>query len=151
MAAAGGVFRKSLSEWHLLRSRGFGQTPKPPPMRISYGAATRRATEISSSAPVDVSQTPLYAASQIAPRRDNLRWADQANLNLVTGPEACEGRSVPGIVPMLSSFEAVAKAVGDRSAGGMETSSGSLRRGTCDAVNEPSSTGRIQGMDRVTA
>lgn len=112
-------------------------------MRISYGAATRRATEISSSAPVDVSQTPLYAASQIAPRRDNLRWADQANLNLVTGPEACEGRSVPGIVPMLSSFEAVAKAVGDRSAGGMETSFGSLQRGPCDAVSEPSPTGRI--------
>ena len=37
------------------------------------------------------------------------------------------------------------KAVGDRSAGGMEATSGSLRRGPCDAVNEPSPTARIGG------
>ena len=85
-------------------------------------------------------------ASGVAALR-SLHW----QLRSYSGPETCGGHSIPGIVPVLPSSEAVTKAVGGRSAGGMETSSGSLRRGTCDAVNEPSSTGRIQGMDRVTA
>lgn len=43
------------------------------------------------------------------------------------------------------------EAVGDRSAGGLETPSGSRRRGPCDAVSEPSPAGRIGVTDRVMA
>lgn len=86
-------------------------------------------------------------ASGVAALR-SLHW----QLRSYSGPETCGGHSIHGIVPVLSSSEAVAKAVGDRSAGGVETSSGRLRRGPRSTVSEPSPTGaNPAGTDRVMA
>jgi len=100
--------------------------------------------------PVDVSQTPLFAGSKVAPNRDDARWAD---LPISTSPPVMKPA---GVVRSLDCAPVVIlrgspKAVGDRSAGGLEAASGSLRRGTYYAVNEPSPTGRIRGTNCVTA
>ncbi len=132
------------------------ETAAPKKARSTIESRNKWVPQLHEPRPVRVGATCVVFRWPSAPTRGvasgvaalrSLHW----QLRSYSGPETCGGHSIPGIVPVLPSSEAVTKAVGGRSAGGMETSSGSLRRGTCDAVNEPSSTGRIQGMDRVTA